>query len=114
MNYRFFLVTVSALALVACTSQTNSSVGNSADNAQVSDEQVAHNEVLVTDQAQFEKAVKDARPGDAIVLANGEWRDFDAVFRGEGTKEAPITLKAEVEGGVILTGQSSLRLGGNF
>ncbi len=114
MKHRFFLVTVSALALVACSSQTNSAGENASSNTQVSGEQSAHKEVLVADNAQFEEAVKDAQPGDVIVLANGEWRDFDAVFKGEGTKEAPITLRAETEGGVTLTGQSSLRLGGEY
>src|SRR5690606_29029072 len=69
-------------------------------------------EIRVTTQAEYEQAVEDARPGDTIVLANGEWRDFEILFTGEGTADAPITLTAETKGRVILAGQSNLRLAG--
>lgn len=68
--------------------------------------------ILVSSQAGYEEAVEGARPGDTIVLANGEWRDFEILFTGEGTTDAPITLTAETKGEVILTGQSNLRLAG--
>jgi len=71
-------------------------------------------DLLVTDQAQFKAAVKKARPGDSILLADGEWRDFQAVFTGTGTASKPITLTAQTKGKVILTGQSNLRLGGRY
>ncbi len=66
----------------------------------------------VADQAQFAQAVKKARAGDTIVLANGVWRDFRIMFAGRGTADKPITLTAETKGGVILSGQSNLRLAG--
>jgi poly(beta-D-mannuronate) lyase len=69
-------------------------------------------EVLVSSQDEYEEAVEDARPGDTIVLASGEWRDFEILFTGAGTAEKPITLTAETKGEVILTGQSNLRLAG--
>lgn len=69
-------------------------------------------EVLVSSQDEYEKAVAAARPGDTIVLANGEWRDFEVLFTGEGTAEKPITLTAQTKGEVVLTGQSNLRLAG--
>lgn len=68
--------------------------------------------IRVSDQASFREAISRAQPGDEIVLANGEWRDFDALVVGEGTQNAPIKVSAETPGEVILTGQSSLRLGG--
>ena len=69
-------------------------------------------DILVADQIQFKAAVKTAKPGDSIILANGEWRDFQAVFTGEGRAGKPITLTAQTKGKVALTGQSNLRIGG--
>ena len=72
----------------------------------------AAGETLVTSQAEYEAAVGDARAGDTIVLANGEWRNFEILLTGAGTAEQPITLRAETKGKVLLTGQSNLRLAG--
>src|SRR5690606_16746593 len=69
-------------------------------------------DLLVTDQAQYKAAVKKAQPGDTIILADGEWRDFQIVFTGTGTATKPIALTAQTMGKVLLTGQSNLRLGG--
>lgn len=69
-------------------------------------------DILVADQIQFKAAVKAAKPGDSILLADGEWRDFQIVFTGEGHAAKPITLTAQTKGKVVLTGQSNLRLGG--
>lgn len=69
-------------------------------------------DMLVRDQMQFKAAVKDAKPGDTIILADGEWRDFQIVFSGIGGAEKPITLTAQTKGKVLLTGQSNLRIGG--
>lgn len=71
-------------------------------------------EHLVKDQKEYRKVVKTLKPGDTIKLANGVWRDFEITFRGEGTKELPITLTAQDKGKVILSGQSSLRLAGKY
>ena len=68
--------------------------------------------VVVQDQAEYRDAVKSARPGDTIVLANGEWKDFEIVFNGEGEAGQPITLTVQEKGKVIITGQSNLRLAG--
>ncbi|MGN6690816.1 MAG: chondroitinase-B domain-containing protein [Sphingopyxis sp.] len=69
-------------------------------------------DMLVSDQAQYKAAVKKAQPGDTIVLADGEWRDFQIVFTGTGTVAKPIILTAQTKGKVLLTGQSNLRIGG--
>lgn len=68
--------------------------------------------IVVTTQDEYQAAMKIAQPGDMIVLANGTWRDFDLVLEAEGTAENPIYLVSEVPGQVILSGQSSLRIGG--
>lgn len=69
---------------------------------------------LVADQDAFRDAVKSAGPGDVITLANGTWEDFEIVFTGEGEKDNPIRLTAETPGKVLLTGQSNLRLAGEY
>ena len=69
-------------------------------------------EFRVEDQAAYRDAVRKATPGDTIVLAKGEWRDFEIVFVGEGQPGRPITLRAETKGQVRVTGRSNLRLGG--
>ena len=68
--------------------------------------------LLVRDQAGYAEAVDKARPGDHVVLANGEWRNFEIVFAGEGLPGKPITLRAETKGQVLITGRSNLRLAG--
>lgn len=69
-------------------------------------------DMLVSDQAQYKAAVKKAQPGDTIILADGEWRDFQIVFTGTGAAGKPIALTAQTKGKVLLTGQSNLRIGG--
>lgn len=68
--------------------------------------------IVVETQDEYAAAIKLAQPGDMIVLANGTWRDFDLVLEAEGSAEHPIYLVAEEPGKVVLSGQSSLRIGG--
>ena len=67
---------------------------------------------IVEDQLEYKKVAKNLSAGDEIVLADGIWNNFEIVFKGEGTEQSPITLKAQTKGKVILTGQSNLRLSG--
>ena len=70
--------------------------------------------VLVSTPEEYAEAAKSLEPGDEIVLANGRWEDFEILFTGEGTEDEPIRLRGETPGEVILTGQSNLRLGGEY
>ena len=70
--------------------------------------------LLVHSQDEFEDAVDNLEPGDTIMLANGEWRDFEILFTGFGTPGRPITLTAETKGEVIIAGQSNLRMAGEY
>ena len=72
------------------------------------------NVVLVSTQDEYAEAAKSLQPGDSIVLANGRWENFEILFSGTGTEEAPIRLSAETPGKVLLTGQSNLRLSGEW
>ena len=70
--------------------------------------------VVVHDRGEYQDAVGELKPGDTIILANGEWKDFEILFTGKGLPDAPITLTAEEKGKVIITGQSNLRLAGEY
>lgn len=69
-------------------------------------------EMPVSDVAAFDAAVAVAAPGDVIVLREGEWKDAKLVFKGDGSADAPITLRAAVPGKTILSGATQLRIGG--
>ena len=71
-------------------------------------------EFFVKTPDEFKKVSASLQAGDVIILANGEWRNVDLVFQGNGTIVSPIYLIAENPGKVLLTGQSSLRLGGKY
>ncbi|MCC8188787.1 MAG: polysaccharide lyase 6 family protein [Bacteroides sp.] len=68
----------------------------------------------VKDLTEFNAAVKRAQPGDTILLANGVWQDVKLVFKGEGTADQPIVLRAETPGQCTLEGLSNLRLSGHY
>ena len=72
------------------------------------------NDVLVHNIAEFDEAVSSAEPGTVIVLANGIWNNVQFKFTGEGTKNAPITVKAETPGKVFIEGISNLEISGNY
>jgi len=68
--------------------------------------------ILVKTKQAFAENSATLKPGDTIILANGEWNDFEILFKGNGSESKPITLKAETKGKVVLTGLSNLRLSG--
>ncbi|WP_258072799.1 polysaccharide lyase 6 family protein [Xanthomonas arboricola] len=69
---------------------------------------------LVHDQSEYAVAAAALRAGDRIVLADGQWRDFAIVLRGQGTAEQPITLTAQTPGKVIISGTSDLHMAGTY
>ncbi len=97
-NLKSVMCLTTAVLLSACGSSSN-------DDASI---------ILVKDQAAYKDAVKNAEPGDVIKLANGTWEDFEILFMGEGEEGNPIRLTAETKGEVILSGQSNLRLAGEY
>tara|TARA_R110002049_G_scaffold232047_2_gene404592 strand:+ start:41 stop:2356 length:2316 start_codon:yes stop_codon:yes gene_type:complete len=70
--------------------------------------------VLVKTNQELYDAIKNAKPGDKIILSNGTWKNVEIKFRGQGTKENPIVLKAETAGKVSIEGESYLKFGGQF
>ncbi|MEP3225703.1 MAG: polysaccharide lyase 6 family protein [Parasphingorhabdus sp.] len=69
---------------------------------------------FVKTQQDYFAAEKKLEAGDTIVLANGVWQDFEIKFSGAGTEKKPITLRPQNVGKVILSGQSNLRIGGQY
>ena len=68
--------------------------------------------IIVSNQQEFSAAVSELKAGDTLVMANGNWIDFEILFEGNGKSSAPITLTAQEPGKVILSGKSNLRLSG--
>ncbi|MGB3775505.1 MAG: chondroitinase-B domain-containing protein, partial [Leeuwenhoekiella sp.] len=79
-----------------------------------SSDNVIENPILVSTQKELRDAIKVVQPGETIVMKNGIWQDAAIVFYGEGSEDNLITLKAETPGGVILSGNSSIMLGGSY
>jgi poly(beta-D-mannuronate) lyase len=46
--------------------------------------------IKVTNITEYNTAVKNAKPGTTITLANGVWKNAELVFEGKGTKENRI------------------------
>ncbi|MDO6760478.1 chondroitinase-B domain-containing protein [Tamlana sp. 2_MG-2023] len=68
----------------------------------------------VTNGDELNEAIKKAEPGDVIVMSDGVWKDVEIKFRGKGTKDQPITIKAETAGGVSIEGESYLKFAGEY
>ncbi|WP_173073222.1 polysaccharide lyase 6 family protein [Tenuifilum thalassicum] len=72
------------------------------------------NQILVSDVNELNQAIKDAKPGDKIVLKNGNWKDAELLINAKGTPEDPIIITAQEKGKVFLTGLSNLRISGEY
>lgn len=70
--------------------------------------------IFVKNQEELALANKNAKPGDIVILQNGEWNQLRLSLNCSGTKELPVIFKAETAGKVIITGNSKLKIGGNF
>lgn len=54
------------------------------------------------------------QPGDVVYLEDGTYTDCLLVFKGNGTSDRPITLKARNQGKVIFTGKVRLQMSGVY
>ena len=71
-------------------------------------------EYFVGSKKAYKDIAEKLKAGDKVVLKNGTWTDFEILLKGKGTKNAPIELTAATKGKVILSGQSNLRLAGEY
>ena len=115
-----FIGVVSALLLSTALSGCAPGATETAPTEQSAPGKIAQSSIaeegqtLVSTQEEYADAVRSLEPGDTIVLANGRWENFEILFKGEGTEDAPIRLRGETPGKVFLTGQSNLRLAGEW
>src|SRR5690242_9856681 len=70
-------------------------------------------EYLVSSAAQIATAMQTAQPGDVLTMTNGTWTNQRIQFAGSGTSGAPITLRAQTPGQVLLNGNSKINISGN-
>lgn len=76
--------------------------------------QLTAKEYFVDSKQAYKNIAADLKAGDTVILKNGIWNDFEILFEGQGTEASPITLTAETKGQVTLSGQSNLRLSGEY
>jgi poly(beta-D-mannuronate) lyase len=67
-------------------------------------------EIPVPNVAALPGALGLAGPGDVIVLAKGNWPDAQIKIDRGGSKENPLTIRAESPGETLLTGTSYLEI----
>lgn len=71
-------------------------------------------EYIVETQLQLASVLPTLKPGDLVILQNGEWKNVELLFSGIGTETQPIMFKAQTVGGVILTGNSKIKIAGEY
>jgi poly(beta-D-mannuronate) lyase len=69
---------------------------------------------VVSSAADVLRIAPAAAPGDVLVMNDGDWKDQRIAFTARGTPDKPITLRAQTPGKVILTGNSSLIIDGEY
>lgn len=75
---------------------------------------IAAKDYLIDNKQAYAKIANTLQAGDTVILQNGVWHDFEIVLSGQGSKQLPIRLKPQTKGKVILSGQSNLRLAGQY
>ncbi|MFY0712997.1 DUF4957 domain-containing protein [Seonamhaeicola sp. NFXS20] len=70
--------------------------------------------IIVGNINELNEAIKNANPGDNIVMSNGVWKDVQIKFTGQGTEKAPIKIEAETPGEVFIEGVSDIKFGGKY
>lgn len=70
--------------------------------------------IVVENIQKFNEVIKNVSEGTTIILKNGEWKNVVLNIKGIGTKEKPITVKAETAGQVIITGDSKMTIAGEY
>ena len=101
-------------ALVPNDLDTSSSAGLCSGGAGLEDSPqplspVTGQSILVSSLAAFNAAMRQAGPGDEIIIKNGSydsWGDFH--ITSSGTADSPVIIRAESPLGVIFTGKVSL------
>ena len=53
-------------------------------------------------------------PGDKVLLKQGDWKDQKITFKGKGTQKQPIYLVSSTASSILLSGNSSLKIDGEW
>jgi len=61
----------------------------------------------------FSKAIRDAKAGDTIVIANGRYDGWSAEIDCRATPTHPVTIRPESTGGVVFSGLSHFSITGS-
>ncbi len=69
---------------------------------------------IVSNPEEFHAAISKAKPGDKIILKDGDWNDAELLMNARGTLEKPITITAQTKGKVLFTGLSNFRISGEY
>ncbi len=69
---------------------------------------------LVTREADLNDVFETTLPGDVIIIKDGTYSDYGININASGAEGAPVIVRAETPGGVILTGKSFIKFGGNY
>ena len=67
---------------------------------------------VVRDAAEVNALSGRLKPGDQLVLAGSDWKNARFTFAGTGTPEAPILIRPEIPGGVVLSGRTEVAFEG--
>src|SRR5258705_10762249 len=72
------------------------------------------NTIIVKNSEELDNANRNAKPGDTIILQNGEWKNVTIKLNCIGTEKQPIVFRSQSSGKVLITGNSKLKLGGDY
>lgn len=70
--------------------------------------------IVVKNNEELKKANAIAAPGDSVVLQNGEWKNVSIALTAKGTASQSIIFIAQTPGKVVITGYSTLKIGGEY
>lgn len=72
------------------------------------------NETVVANLKELNAAISHASPGDVIMMKDGNWHDVVIDFNARANASAPVTLRAQSPGKVILEGNSQLTFSASY
>lgn len=71
-------------------------------------------EYMVSNASQIAALRTTVQPGDTLVMSDGVWTNQRIDFSGFGNSTQPITLRPQTPGGVVLNGNSKIRISGDW
>jgi hypothetical protein len=71
-------------------------------------------EYMVSSAAQITSTMQIAQPGDTLIMTDGIWNNQRINFNGFGNSANHLTLRAQTPGGVLLNGNSKIRISGDW